>query len=227
LKILEVSAKGLFTLCLAVFLLTVTIGGAVNSLWLYKYGFEKYGISQSTGLAETELDKAARGLISYFNSGEEYISLTVIKDDAPFDLFNQREIVHLKDVKGLIWLDYWVLLGTLMYVLAYAGFSLFWRKEGRSLAWGMVGGSSLILALMLAAALGTLLNFDQLFLQFHFISFANEFWMLDPSQDYLIKIFPQGFWFDVALFYFLTTAGLAVILGGMSGWYLNFGRRRL
>ncbi|MBA7476754.1 hypothetical protein ES707_12148 [subsurface metagenome] len=130
-KVLSITTKWVFILCLPVLLLTASIGWAVNSLWLYKYGFDKYSISQTTGLAQTELDKAATGLISYFNSSEEYISLTVIKDGKPLDLFNQREIAHLKDVKGLIWLDYWVLLGTLIYALGYVGISLFWWKDWR------------------------------------------------------------------------------------------------
>jgi integral membrane protein (TIGR01906 family) len=226
LKILGIAAKWLFILCLPLLLLTASLGWAVNSLWLYKYGFEKYDVGQTTVLADSELEKAATGLISYFNSDEEYISLTVIKDGKSFELFNQREVLHLKDVKGLIWLDYRLLTGTLVYVLAYAGVSLFWRKDWRRLAWGVAGGSGLTLALMLALGLGALFNFDQLFLQFHFISFTNELWRLDPAKDYLIMLFPQGFWYDAALFCLLATGGEAVVLGGVAGGYLLTSRKR-
>jgi len=223
LRILGITAKWLFILCLPILLLSASIGGAANSLWLYEYGFDKYNVSHTTGLAETELEKAATGLISYFNSDEEYISLTVTKDGKPFELFNEREVAHLKDVKGLIWLDYWLLLGTLVYVLGYAGLSLFWRRKRywRQLAWAVVGGSSVTLALMLALGIGSLLNFDQLFLQFHLLSFANELWMLDPTRDYLLMLFPRGFWYDAAIFCVLATAGLAIVLGGVSGLFLT------
>ncbi len=225
-RILGTAAKWLFMLCLPILLLTASIGWAVNSLWLYKDGFEKYNISITTELADSELEKAAAGLISYFNSNEEYINLTVVKDGEPFELFNQREVVHLRDVKGLIRLDYLVLLGTAIYASGYAVASLFWRKDWRQLAWGVVGGTSLTLTLMLALALGTLLGFDQLFLQFHLISFSNEFWQLDPTRDYLIMLFPQGFWYDVFLFCAIGTAVGAVILGGVAGGYLLFTRSR-
>jgi len=147
----------------------------------------------------------------------------VVKEGKPFELFNQREVAHLRDVKGLFWLDYRLGLGTLLYVLAYAGGSLFWRRRRywRQLAWGVVGGGGITLALMLALGVGTLLNFDQLFLQFHLISFANELWMLDPTKDYLIMLFPRGFWYDAALLCGGITAGLAVILGGVAGAYLT------
>ena len=227
-KVLSIAAKWIFILCLPILLLTASIGWAVNSHWLYKYGFEKYNVSQTTGIAEVELEKAATGLISYFNSGGANISLTVIKDGKPFELFNQREVIHLRDVKGLIRLDYWVLLGTLIYTLSYAGVSLFWRRRRywRQLARRIVGGSGITLALMLAIGLGILLNFDQLFWQFHLLSFSNEFWQLDPTKDYLIMLFPGGFWYDAAIFCALATVGLAVILGGVAGGYLVFSRRR-
>ncbi|MFB0558981.1 MAG: TIGR01906 family membrane protein [Dehalococcoidales bacterium] len=228
-KILGIAAKWLFILCLPILLLTASIGWAANSLWLYKYGFHEYDVSRTTGLAEVELEKAATGLISYFNSDEEHISLTVVKDGEPFELFNQREVAHLRDVKGLIWLDYYLFLGTLIYALGYAGASLFWRRRRywRRLAWGAVGGGGLALVLMLALGLGTLLNFDQLFLQFHLISFANELWQLDPTRDYLIMLFPQGFWFDATVFCALTTVVGAVVLGGAGGGYLLVSRNRL
>ena len=226
-RILGIIAKWLFILCLPLLLLTASLGWTINSLWLYKYGFEKYNVSQTTGLAEVELEKAAKGLISYFNSNKEYINLTVLKDGSPFELFNQREVIHLKDVKGLIWLDYWVLLGTLIYALGYAGVSLLWQKGRyrRQLAWGGVGGSSATLALMLALGLGMLTGFDQLFLQFHLISFTNELWQLDQSKDYLIMLFPQGFWLDATLFFAIATVVGAVVLGGAAGVYLKRTKR--
>jgi integral membrane protein (TIGR01906 family) len=222
LKILGIAARWLFILCLPVLLLTASIACTFNSAWLFRYGFDKYDVGSTTGLADSELEKVATGLIGYFNSGEEYIDLTVIKDGKPFVLFNEREIIHLKDVKGLVWLDYWILLGTLVYALGYGGVSLFWRRRQywRRLAWGVVGGSSLTLVLMLALGLGILLNFDQLFLQFHLLSFANDLWQLNPASDYLIMLIPEGFQYDVASLWALGTAVAALILGGVAGSYL-------
>jgi len=190
-------AKWLFILCLPLILLSASIGGAANSLALYRYGFDKYDVSRTTGLSELELDRAARGLVYYFNSSDEYINLTVVKDNQTFTLFNQREAIHLKDVRGLFRLDYWILLGTLIYALIYVGF-LIWLKEWRQLARGLLWGSGLTIGLIVVLGLSAMLNFDQFFLQFHRLSFTNELWQLDPSQDYLIMLFPRGFWYDAS-----------------------------
>lgn len=225
-RILGNIAKWLFIICLPLMLLTASIAWAINSSWLYEYGFEKYSISQKTGLAPSELDKAANGLIQYFNSDAQNINLTAVKDGRSFELFNQREVAHLYDVKGLIRLDYQILLGTLIYVLGFAGISLFWRRNRRQLARSIIAGSGLSLLLVLALGLGTLFNFDQLFLQFHLISFANELWQLDPTKDYLIMLFPGGFWYDVTMFCVMALVTGTVVLGGVSSWYLIAIRRR-
>ncbi|MBI4296839.1 MAG: TIGR01906 family membrane protein [Chloroflexi bacterium] len=226
-KIIGTATKWLFALCLPVFLLTASIGWWVNSLWFYEYGFQKFNVSQTTGLPASELARAARGLITYFNSGEEPINVTVAKDGRPFELFNEREVTHLKDVKGLFRLDYLVFLVTFAYCAGYTAVSF--RRGERSrlgLAQAAVWGSGLALALMLAFSVGSLLNFDQLFYQFHLLSFANEFWMLDPTKDYLIMLFPQGFWYSAALAIALSAALGALVLGGLALWYLRRSARR-
>ncbi len=231
-KILTTIAQWVFMLCLPVLLLTASIGWAVNSPWLYKTGFQKHDESQPIEMDQAELEMIAAelemiatGLINYFNSGEEYVNLTLQTEDEPFELFTPDEVIHFKDVKGLFWLDYWALLGTLIYVLAYGGVSLFWRKRQhwRRLAWGVVVGSGITLALMLALGLGTLLDFDLLFRQFHIISFAND---LYSAEGYMRVLFPQDFWHDTALLCAGVIAGLAVILGGVGGGYLLFTRKR-
>ncbi len=225
-KILTLVTRWLFVICLPLLLLSASIGGAANSISLYKYGFEKYNVSQTTGLSEAELDRAARGLIGYFNSGEEYINLTVVKDGQLFTLFNEREVIHLKDVKDLFRLDYWVFLGALLYSLVYTGLFL-WLGGRRLVARGLLWGGGLTLGLMLLLGLSTMLNFDQVFLQFHLFSFSNELWQLNPAQDYLIMLFPRGFWYDATIFIAIATAVGAVVLGGVGVFlYSSAGRRR-
>ena len=224
-RFIDTFAKWVFMLCLPVLLLTASIALAVNSPQVYEHGFEKYNISRATGLSRPELSKAAAGLIRYFNSDKEYISLIVVKDGAPFRLFNEREVAHLKDVKALFWRDYRALLVTLIYTLSYAGACLFLWKDRRKLGWGLIGGSGITLAMILALGLGTLLDFNQLFWQFHLISFTNKFWQLDPTKDYLIMLFPQGFWYDMTMLIALMAAAGAVILGG-AGVFLRLAGRK-
>jgi integral membrane protein (TIGR01906 family) len=224
-RTLSIAAKWLFIVCLPVLLLTTSLGWAANSLWLYKYGFGKYNVNQSLAdsgleLTDSEIENIYAGLISYFNSHDEYISITVVQNGEPFNLFTPEETIHFRDVKGLIRLDYWVFLGTLVYALAYAGVCLFWRKKRywRHLAWGLVGGGSLTLALLLLIfGLGMLLGFDQLLYQFHLLFFTNLYW---SAEGYMLLLFPENLLRDMALFCAAVTMGLAIIPGGVGGGWL-------
>ena len=71
---------------------------------------------------------------------------------------------------------------------------------------------------MLVLGLVIAFDFEDFFLQFHLLSFANDFWILNPATDYLIMLFPQGFWFDAALFCALAAAAGALVLGGVGWW---------
>ena len=225
LKILGAIAKWLFALCMPFLLLTASLAWAVNSHWLYNYGFNKYALEQTPSLAELDLEEITDGLISYFNSDEEYINYAVTRDGEKLSFFTAEEIIHFKDVKELIRVDYWVLGGTLAYVLAYAAVSLFWRQRRylRQLAWALVSGACLTLGSMLLLGLGVLLNFDQLFLQLHFLGFTNPFWL---TRGYMSLLFTGGFFYDATLLCAIITASGAVVLGGIGGGYLiaNKGR---
>jgi integral membrane protein (TIGR01906 family) len=220
-------ARVLFVISLPLLSLSAGIAVAINSQWFYEYGFRAYDVGQTTGLADSELHKAAGGLIGYFNNGEEYIDLTVIKDGQPFTLFNEREILHLADVKGLIRLDYGILIGTGVFALLFVLASIFWLKGEyrRRLAKAALIGGILAIALIAVIGIMVVINFNQFFTWFHLISFANDFWLLDPSKDYLIMLFPEGFWSDAAIYVGAATVLLALLIGGIAGIFLWKWRR--
>jgi len=205
-------------------LLSAVTAIAFNSVALYEYGFDKYDVVSTTGLARTELVKSAETLISYFNSGEEYIDLVVEKDGVEFELFTREESIHMKDVKGLVRLDYGVLAGTLAYALGYAGFYLYRRNNRGLIARNILIGSGVTLILILALWLGSLWDFDQLFYRFHLLAFSNDFW---SAQGYMLKLFPGGFWYDVVLFCASGMAATAAVLGMLAGSYLFFTKKGL
>jgi integral membrane protein (TIGR01906 family) len=218
-RISGIIAKWLFVVCLPVLLLSTSLGWAANSLWLYRHGFQKYNVRQTLAdyglkLTDAGLENIYARLISYYNSPDEDISITVAQDGKPINLFTPEETIHFRDVKGLIRLDYSVWLGTLVYARAYASACLFWRRRRywRELAWGLAGGGGLTLALILLIfGLGALFGFDQLLYRFHLLFFTNLYW---SAEGYMLLLFPENLLRDMALFCAFTTIGLAIILGG-------------
>ncbi len=219
-------ARWVFILCIPVMLLTASIGIAANSLWLYKYSFSEYGVSAATGIPDEQLEEAARELISYFRSVDEYVDIVLEKDGRSLDLFTREEIIHMKDVKGLFRLDYLVLLCTLVYIIGYRVicFLRYGREYIRQLARDAVWGSGITLAVLIALWIAMLVNFDWLFLQFHLLSFTNEFW---SAEGYMVMLFPSGFWYDTARFCVVFIAAAAAVIGAGAGGYLLLTRKSL
>lgn len=216
----------LFVIAVPLFLVANSVTWAVNEPRLYHYGFDKYDISRVTGIDDEGLVAAAREIRAYFNSASEPIDIRAEIYGEERALFNQREVLHMRDVKHLIWGVYVVDLVTAIYILGFVGVGFFIYRRlftayfMRCLLWGGV----LTLTFVVGVGLAALVGFDSLFLLFHQLSFSNDFWKLDPSRDYLVMMFPQGFWFDATLFVALVTVGQAVVLSGIAGCYLAFQR---
>jgi integral membrane protein (TIGR01906 family) len=219
-------ARLVLILGLPFLLVSASLAWGFNSRWLYNYGFEKYAVSEQTGFSPVELDKAAQGLIDYFNSKDEYVDIILIQDGKPVDLFNGEEKIHFQDVKGLIWFDYRILL--ISFILALACFLInLLGKKGlyrRDLAKSLIWGCGLTLFVIIGLGISSFFDFDQLFLQLHYWLFTNQYW---SAPGYMLLLFPGGFWYDAALFCLAFMAFWAIVLGGGAALYLKRNSRKI
>ena len=222
-RIAATVGRWLFILCLPVLLLTATIAVLSSSMWLYRYGFQEYGVREALAahgleISEAELEGVYAGLIGYYHSGEELVDIRVVSGGETVAIFTPEEVNHFKDVKGLIWLDYWVLLGTLLCALAYAGCSLFWWREGRRLGSALLGGGIFTVVLLAALVLlDTLFGFGEIFYRFHLLFFTNPDW---HAEGHMLRLFPEPFFVYAAALGAGIIVGLAVI-SGAAGWLIR------
>jgi integral membrane protein (TIGR01906 family) len=224
-KIFKPAATWLFIVCLPVLLLTLVIAILVNSLWLYTGSAERYGVAVSLAnaglpVSDTELSGIYSKLIRYYNSGEEYVDITVARGGERVDVLTPEEVQHFKDVKGLVRLDYGVLAGVLAVCLAVAGLNIFLWRDRRRLGQGLMGGGIFTVVLLLTVLLlDRLYGFENLFIQFHFIFFDNMYW-LGAADSVMLLLFPENLFVDAAAIGFAAIAVLALALGGV-GWWLR------
>jgi integral membrane protein (TIGR01906 family) len=217
----------LFVITVPLFLVNASITWAINDSGVYNRGFEKYRISWYTGITESDLRQAGAAIRHYFNSGDEPLAVRVPVFGEEREIFNQREVIHMRDVKGLVRGVYLFAGASMAYILAVAigGFAGFGRTFAGPLAQFLMWGGLLTLGLLLLFGLFAIAGFDSLFLKFHQLSFSNDFWQLDPRRDYLIIMFPLGFWFDATMRVAATSVIGAIGLASVSGGYLLYRRR--
>ena len=218
----------LFVVAVPLFLVTASVTWAFNNPGVYRKGFEKYEVSRVSGITDADLLKVSANIRSYFNSRKEPLEIRTRVFGVDQELFNSREIAHMRDVKALIQGVYIVAAVTAFYLLAAIGIGVVRhrRRFAGILARRLLWGGGLTLALILAVGLFALVGFDTLFLKFHQLSFANDLWRLDSSTDYLVILFPQNFWFDATIWVAIRAIVGALLISVVSGGYLLYLRKR-
>ena len=184
-----------------VFLITSDVRIAFNSVMLYEYGFDKYDVSLETGLSKDTLMEVASDIRDYLNSNKSALDVKVIEGGQKPDLFNEREIEHMKDVKGVLSKMNKVQEISGLYLFIYLFVTIIRNK----FRWPevfvkcIVRGCLLTLILVSTLAAGIFIGFDSLFEQFHVVLFEAGTWTFDPRTNYLTRLFTEGFFMDASL----------------------------
>ena len=120
-------------------------------------------------------------------------------------LFNEREIRHMEDVKGLV---------SKAFILLYVGLPL-WivllvsLKNKTTIGKVLVFSSFFAESLIVLVVVILFLAFDLAFETFHLVLFDPHSWIF-RDEDMLIRVYPQEFWFNasvlVAIFAFTITS---------------------
>jgi len=215
----------IFAIVLPLFLILFNTSYITNSEWLYDYGWWRNDIANRTGLPTDQLNRGADQIKDYFNNDEELLDLQVEYAGADVSLYKEREILHMIDVKALMKGVFAIANWSGVVLLFLLAVGLITLKQDvfplllRSLKWSAIGTGAFLVVFGGTAVI----DFGWLFTQFHFLSFANDLWLLDPYNDYLIIMFPQQFFFEATLFIGLLT----VVDFGLITFAARIARKRL
>ena len=205
-----------FVIAIPLFLIITNLRVVVNTPLLYSYGFDQYEIEAVTGIERDELISAGKQIRDYFNNEERWLDVRVRMHGELDRLYNTTEVLHMWDVKLLIRTLYNVQFIVGLYILLFipAGLAISPREFPRILLRITAWGAAVTLAIVFVTGLLSLTGFSQTFYFLHVIAFTNDLWMLDPTRDSLIAMFPEGFFFDATM--------VLVALTVMQGLWLLF-----
>lgn len=213
----------IFILSVPVALATLNVRYAFNEDRLWTYGFERYQSDLRSGLPMSEVERSAAELRAYFNDDSERFNLKVLRDGQSVDLFSDREVEHLVDVKDLVQNVYRAQAIALGFCLVYVVSVFVWAREMpvRALAYRVMVAAIATLGLLIAFGSVAAVGFDSLWTRFHRIAFTNNLWQLDPATDRLIQMFPEPFWQDTTFFVAFLTVFESGLLFTISFLYLR------
>lgn len=169
---------------------------------------DEYGFSTTERLQWGTLS------INYLFNSQGIEFLADLKLDNGKPIYNERELSHMADVKNLVQSALKVWYCALVLFLLLTIFA--WRAKWLPRYWQAIAtGGWVTLGLVGLVLAGTLINFDELFTQFHHLFFTGDTWLF-YANDTLIRLLPLKLWSDgFILMGVITTVGIiATILVG-------------
>lgn len=203
-------ATALLSVSLIILCVLVPVHLVAFNLGFYRSQWETLGVSEDTGMTLDDLSRSTSALLGYFAGRDPTPQVIVPIFGEERELYNAKELSHLSDVKSLFGIGF-----TIEQVLAaeVLGIVLYLRRarELRTLSRGLLvaGGVNIALLVALAATAGT--DFSGFWTNFHLLTFTNELWLLDPTSDWLVMMFPEGFFLSAVTRIGILASGIALV----------------
>lgn len=192
----------------AVFVLTVSIAAPILLRPFYYLQIDPLALEETSGLTRGQIICAYDEMMDFCTGRTQTFSTGSLP-------WSQSGRDHFADVRALFLLDLrtavitgllllgWTLVGKYSRVQPYR-----FRKRGFAF-WGCVGlGGCFLIVGALAA-----LNFSRAFLLFHRIFFpGKDNWVFDPHTDGVIRILPQAFFRNCAVFILIIMVLLCTVI---------------
>ena len=195
---LNISLKYILLTLSSFLFIFISISGILFSLlkfeFIYQYNLSIYPIEERTSLPIDLIENTNIQIKEYFFSQEEFLNV---------ELFNDKEILHMKDVKEII--NNLFLFGKISsLILVLIAFLIIYKFKVH--LYSIFKYSSIIFIIIIFLfSLLSLISFNQIFILFHEIAFRNDLWLLNINEDYLLMMFPESFFRDVAIFLLLSS----------------------
>ncbi|MEC9451271.1 MAG: TIGR01906 family membrane protein [Chloroflexota bacterium] len=193
------------TIITSLLFILIIISGSLNFIvrydFIYDYNIATYSIDERTSLNLDKIKEINFNIKTYFFDKNELLDV---------DIYSDKEILHMKDVKHIMNLIFNLgkILSIVFCVLIFLLHSYFEVHLNKVIFYSVILFSSILILL----GVSFLLFFQEIFIIFHKIAFNNDLWILNPNTDYLLMMFPEDFFRDVAVLILLSSFLLNVIV---------------
>ncbi|MFA6889224.1 MAG: TIGR01906 family membrane protein [Candidatus Woesearchaeota archaeon] len=171
----------------------------------YDHQYSKNGVYAEFGYDET------------WNATKELWDYMHFRTDELSDFYSTQDKYHMIDVRNIIHsLETILYIVSVVFIISLIYFYSFNRKEFPFWMYALFlsAGSLLFLLLVFFAILS--LWFTQSFTIFHKFLFTNNYWLMDPAVDSLIRLYPEQFFSSIFLSILGVSLLFAFILLGLS-----------
>ena len=158
--------------------------------------------------------------MDYLKGDRENLDVFTTVEGKKQDFFNEQDKLHMADVQGLFIGGLRLRMGSLIVLMLCLAALLLMKADWKYIlprAFQIAVGASGVICAVLAFLVSR--DFDAVFTKFHEIFFSNDLWLFDPAEDYMIRMLPEGLFFDMVIrIGILFIGGLVILLIGSAVW---------
>ncbi len=197
-----------------ILLITAFEAAMYSDFGYYEKEYKKYDVLTDLDMEMNDVMYVTEEMMAYLRGERDELSVITIIEGEEQDFFNEQDRFHMGEVQGLFLGGLKLRLGAFI-ILGISLTVLFFMKEERLKA--LCRGYQIVLGVL--AVMITMLgiwvvrDFSAVFTKFHEIFFDNDLWLFDPAEDYMIRMLPEGLFYDFVIrIGLLFVAGILVLL---------------
>lgn len=195
----------------------------------YIHEYTTYGQAETIGMSEDDLMKSTDTLLDYLQDKRDDIVVEATMNGHSVYVFNERETLHMVDVKNLFAntvkaRDILLWGGLVLLIILLASHVQNWislLKDGYKYSMLFLGSVIAVLAVWAS------LDFYDFWVDFHYLFFNNTLFFLDPNTSIMINMFPGNFFFDLVIRIILVFAAIAAVFGVVIRWLSILKQRKV
>ena len=218
------AALGGIALMVTLLLTAVDLCCFFKPFYHYEYAAGKQ--AEKIGMSEEGLNEATDALLDYLHGSRDDIFVETEVYGEKREVYNQREKLHMIDVRNLY--QSAVLVRNVLAVSSLLIFLyLYWKNHDSFPVLfknGLKHGFLCLLLLVLFVSVWAIADFDAFWLNFHYVFFDNDLFLLDPNTSIMINMFPSVFFMHM-VFMIIIVYGLFAL--GAYGLASLLCRRRI
>ena len=167
---------------------------------VYRYEYEKYDVLSDLDMNMDDVMYVTHEMMDYLRGKGDTLSVMTTVEGQEQDFFNEQDRFHMGEVRDLFIGGLNIRFGACVAAVLCILFLISTRADIKKIiprsywiALGITGTAVLFLGI------AAVVDFDSVFVQFHHIFFDNDLWIFDPAEDYMIRMLPEGLFYDMVM----------------------------
>ena len=167
---------------------------------VYRQEYEKYDVLSDLDMTMDDVMYVTHEMMDNLRGEGDTLSVITTVEGKEQDFFNEQDRFHMGEVRNLFIGGLNIRIGACVAAVVCILFLIITRADIKKIlprsywiALGVTGAAVLLIGI------AAVVNFNAVFVQFHHIFFDNDLWIFDPAEDYMIRMLPEGLFYDMVM----------------------------